>query len=176
MYPSGSRSSRFCPRRAAMATATVLALTCGSTAFAFPMGGPGGPGGPGLFGEHMIMLLDEAKTRLQLDTSQQQLWDGALAQTSAARESGRALHQKVKDAVRAELAKPEPDLAALAAITDDAQTQGQALRRQVRDQWLKLYATFNSQQKGIVRDLLQQKMARMEQFRHRMREHFGGAS
>ncbi len=179
MYRMGLRFSRFCPRHAAAATAAALALTCGTAAFAHPMGGPGGPmghgpGGGGFFGDQMAVMLEEVKSRLALDTSQQLIFDSAIAQTSAARESGRALHQKVKEAMRAELAKAEPDLAALAALADDTQSQGQTLRRQVRDQWLKLYATFNTQQKAIVRELLQQKMDRAEQFRHKMRERFGG--
>jgi len=76
--------------------------------------------------------------------------------------------------MRAELAKPEPDLAALAAMADDMHAQGDALRRDVRDPWLKLYATFNAQQKAIVREMLQQKMERAEHLRKRMREHFSG--
>jgi Spy/CpxP family protein refolding chaperone len=175
------RFSRFCPRHAAAAMAAALAFTCGGAALAQPMMGPGGPmghgpRGPGGFGEHIGLMLEEAKSRLALDTPQQQLWDSALAQTKSARESGRALHQKVRDVVRAELAKAEPDLAAIAAATDDAHAQGQALRRQVRDQWLKLYATFNAQQKAVVREMMQQRMERAERFRERMRERWGAAS
>lgn len=178
MYQDALRFSRFCSRRAVVATAAAIALTCASAAFARPMGGPGGPmgHGAGFFGEHMAAMLEDAKARLALDTSQQLLWDNALALSKAARESGRALHQKVGEAMRAELAKAEPDLAAAAAIADDAQAQGQALRRQVRDEWLKLYATFNAQQKAVVRELLQQRMARAEEFRYRMRDRFGSGS
>jgi len=184
MYQQAFRSSRFCPRRAAMVTAAALALSCGGAAFAHPMGGyggpmghgPGGPGGTGFFGGQMAMVLEQAKTRLALDTSQQLLWDSAVAETKAARESGRALHQKVREATRAELAKAEPDLAALSAIGEDVHGQAQALGRQVRDAWLKVYASFNPQQKAIVRELMQQRMERAEHFRHKMRERFGGGS
>jgi Spy/CpxP family protein refolding chaperone len=143
------------------------------------MGGPGGPmgygsGGHGFGGGHLAMVLEEAKSRLALDTSQQLLWDNAIAQSKAARESARSLHQRLRESMRAELAKPEPDLAALAAMADDMHAQGDALRRDVRDPWLKLYATFNAQQKAIVREMLQQKMERAEHFRKRMREHFSG--
>jgi len=40
----------------------------------------------------------------------------------------------------------------------------------VRDQWLALYATFSPEQKAVVRDLLQRKVARAESFHQRMRE------
>lgn len=169
---------RFCSRRAAVVTAAALALTCGTAAFGQPMGGPGGhmgpgPGGAGFLDAHFGQMLESAKTRLALDTSQQGLWDNAVAASKAARESGRAIHQKARDAARAELAKAEPDLAALATMTDDVHAQAQALRRGVRDQWLKLYATFNPQQKAVVRELMQQRMDRADQFRQRMRERLG---
>ena len=59
--------------------------------------------------------------------------------------------QKVHDALTAELAKPEPDLAAVAAIADGVQASNQTLRQSVRDQWLQLYATFTPEQKAVVR-------------------------
>jgi Spy/CpxP family protein refolding chaperone len=175
------RFSRFCPRRAAVAAATALTLACAGAALAQPTMGPGGPmghapRGPGAFGEHIGLMLEEAKSRLQLDTSQQLLWDNAVAQSRAARESGRALHQKARDAMRTELAKAEPDLAAIAAAADGVHAEADALRRQVRDQWLKLYATFNAQQKAIVREMMQQRMERAERFRERMRERWGARS
>lgn len=192
MYGNGFRFSRFCGRRAAAAAAAALALSFGGAVLAQPMGGPmGGPGGPmghgpggpmghgpgaqGFFGGHFGMMLEEAKSRLSLDTSQQLLWDNAVAQSKAARESARAVHQKMRETMRTELAKPEPDLAALATMADDMHAQGDALRRQVRDPWLKLYATFNAEQKAIVREMLQKKMERGEHFRKRMREHVSGA-
>ena len=102
------------------------------------------------------------------------MFDSAVAQTKAARDSGRALHQKVKDALTAELAKPEPDLAAVAAVADGVQQQGIALRHQVRDAWLQLYATFSPEQKAVVRDLMQQHMARMGSFRQKMKDRMSG--
>ena len=129
-------------------------------------------GGDDMFGP----LIAHAKANLNLNTSQQTMFDAAVAQSKAAHEQGRALMQKVKDAMTAELAKTEPDLAAIAAGADDARAQGQALRKQVRAQWLNLYATFTPDQKAVVRDMLQKRMARMESFRQKMREHFQGGT
>jgi Spy/CpxP family protein refolding chaperone len=127
--------------------------------------------GPGA-GDQMIgHLIANAKASLNLNTSQQTMFDAAVAQSKAAHEQGRAVMQKVRDAMAAELAKTEPDLAALAAAADDARAQGYALRKQARDQWLQLYATFSPDQKAVVRDLLQKRMARMDSFRQKMREH-----
>jgi Spy/CpxP family protein refolding chaperone len=177
--------SRFCPRRTAAATAAALALAFAGSALAQPAAGPGGFGGHA--GPHGAMMgqgggdemlgnfIARAQAQLKLNTSQQVMFDTALAQTKAARESGRALHQKAKDAMVAELAKSEPDLAAVASVADGVQQQGIALRHQVRDAWLQLYATFSPEQKAVVRDMLQKHMARMDSFRQRMKDHLFGA-
>lgn len=159
--------SRFLRHQFAIGSALVFAF--GTAAFAQ---GPGHHrGGPGAGIEQVIA---HVKDRLALDSSQQVMFDNALAATRTARESGRAEMQKLHASLRAELAKPEPDLAALASASDAAQTNAQASRRAVRDQWLRLYSTFSATQKGVVRDALAQRLARHEQFRAKMRERVGG--
>ncbi len=163
-------------RRIALAATTALALSLAATAsIAQPAGGMmhGGPGmhGGGAGIEQMIpRMLEQAKASLNLNTSQQTMWDSVAAQGKAARDAGRANHQKVHAALVAELAKSEPDLAAVAAVADSVEQDNRALRKQVRDQWLALYATFSPAQKAVVRDLLQKKVARAETFRQRMLE------
>ncbi len=172
-----SRSNRFSPRRAAVAAAAAFAFTLAGAALAQPVGAPGGHGGPMGGGDEMFgHVIAHAKANLNLNTSQQTMFDAAVAQSKAAHQQGLALMQKVKDAMTAELAKSEPDLAAVAAVADDARAQGQTLRTQVRTQWLNLYATFSPEQKAVVRDMLQKRMARMESFRQKMREHFQGGA
>lgn len=127
--------------------------------------GPGF-GGPGGF-EQMIFSL---KPQLDLTTSQQTMWDSVVANAKAARTSTRSHMEQMHAAFKAELAKPEPDLAAIAALSDQAQADAIAARRQVRDQWLALYATFSPAQKGVVRDALVKREQRMEAFRERMQE------
>jgi Spy/CpxP family protein refolding chaperone len=163
-------------RTIAMAAAAALAMTLGAgSALAQPVGGPHGPGSP----DQMIgRLIEHAKAQLNLNTSQQSMFDTAVAHSKAAHESGRALRQKVKDAAQVQLANAEPDLAKVAAVADEAEQQGRALRLSIRSEWLTLYATFTPEQKAVVRDMLQKKMARAESFREKMRErmqeHFGG--
>ncbi len=127
--------------------------------------GPGGPGGMSIEG-----TLFQVKSQLNLNTSQQVMWDNAAAATKAARESGRTTMQQMHTTLAAELAKPEPDLAAVAAASDAAQANAQTARKQVRDQWLALYATFTPAQKAVVRDALKARADRMESFRARMQE------
>jgi len=168
-----SLPSSFSARRAALAVATVLSLTLAGGALAGPgdpgFGGPGGHHG-GFGGAPLEHVIAEARTKLNLNTSQQLQFDQAVANAKAAREQGRAIGQTVRDAARAELAKPEPDLAGIARTADEAQAKGQALRKQVRDEFLKLYGTFSAEQKAVVRDLLKSRMDRAESFREKMRE------
>jgi len=158
-------------------TAVVMATAFGAgTALAQPAGGPHGPGGADAMFGHLI---EHARTQLNLNTMQQEMFDKAVAGARAAREAGRALHRKVRDTLQAELAKADPDLKAVAAVADAAMDQGRAQRQAIRNEWLALYGTFSAEQKAVVRDLLQQRLARGEPFRQRMREmhqRFGGAS
>ena len=158
-------------RLAALAATAVLALT-GAAAMAQPGYGQGGGhphGGPG--GMEIEHVLGSVKGQLNLNTSQQVMWDNAVAQTKSVHETGRANMQRVHAAMTAELAKPEPDLAAVAAVADSVQAGNQTLRQDVRKQWLQVYATFSPEQKAVVRDALAKQMARMETMGARMREH-----
>jgi len=178
-------------RRITATAAVALAMTLGAgAALAQPAGGPYGPGhgagpGPGAgpgHGDAMIgHLIERAKTQLNLNSPQQLAFDAAVANAKATRESARTLHQNTRDAVKAELAKPEPDLAVVAAIADGAEQQGRALRNQVRNVWLTFYTnSLNKEQKAIVVDMLKKRMAHAESFREhmreRMQERFGGTS
>lgn len=133
-----------------------------------------GPGGHhGRHGAHVEQVIAQVKDRLALNSSQQGMWDNAMASTKAARQGGRAERERVHAAVKAELAKPEPDLAAVAALVDQAQAGGHAVRTQVRNEWLNLYATFTPTQKQVVRDELNRRVERFEGFRGKMKERFG---
>jgi len=155
------------PRFAALLTAGLLALAAPAV-FAQPGGhGPGHHGGQG-FGIETILA--SVQGQLNLNTSQQVMWDNTVAQTKAARQLGRASMEKVRDTLKAELAKAEPDFAAVGTVSDAAQASQQTVRRQARDEWLKLYATFTPAQKIVVRDVAAEKLAKMESFRARMKE------
>ena len=158
-------------RKLALAALAAFTLGLGS-AQAQPAGpGPNGPGfGHGLMIEQAIQSL---QGKLSLNTMQQTRWANAAAQTKAAHDSVRGQMQRVKDALAAELAKPEPDLAAVASVADASEAQVRALRTQTRDGWLQVYATFTPAQKAVVRDALQQKMSMMQNFRARMQQRMG---
>lgn len=154
--------------RAGAAALLALALSLAGTAAAF--GGHGGPQGPGMAGDGLAPQAIEAlRGKLNLNTSQQALFDQVVAAGKSAREAARSNGQKVRDAMRAELAKAEPDLAAVAVVADGVQAQNQAARRAVRDQWLRLYALFSVEQKAVVRDFLAGRIDRFESHQHGMR-------
>ena len=124
------------------------------------------------YGGDPIAVIESLKGSLNLNTSQQQQWDSAVAQSQAARQSARASFAQLRSALQAELAKPEPDLASLAAQADAVQDQNSAARKSARSAWLALYATFTADQKAVVRDAISARIAKMEAFRQRMKERF----
>jgi Spy/CpxP family protein refolding chaperone len=147
-------------RLAVLAAASLI--TAGS-ALAQPMHhhGPGGHGGD------VAMTIAALKGQLNLNTSQQQQWDNAVAATKAAHAQMRANFQQVQTTLATELAKAEPDLAAVAAAGDNVRAQNQALHKQVRDNWLAIYATFTPDQKAVVKNAIGQRIARMQQMREK---------
>lgn len=159
-------TTRFASRMAALAAAAFVGFA--GVAAAEPHSGHHGGGGDFLMG------IAALKGQLNLNTSQQAMWDNAAAMAKSGRDAARASRQKVHDTLTAELAKPEPDLAAAAAAADAARDGAAAHHRQVRDAWLNLYATFTPEQKTIVKTALQDKLSRMEQFKAKMRQRHGG--
>jgi hypothetical protein len=163
--------SRFCHRKP-LALASAMLFSLGSAAYA--QGHEGHHRGHQGHGMAVEQVIAQVKDRLALDSSQQLMFDNAVAATKAARQAGRAEMHRMADTLRAELAKAEPDLAAVAAAADAAQSNGQAVRKSVREQWLRLYATFSPSQKAVVRDVLAQRLERHEKMRAKMRERFSG--
>ena len=163
------RSFRTIAGVAAIALATAFGT---QFALAQAAGGPHGHHGMAGPDEMIGHLIASAKAQLNLNTSQQGMFDTAVADSKAAFQSGRALHQKVQDTLQAELAKTEPDLAAVAAAADAATDQGRAQRKAIRAEWLALYATFTPDQKAVVKDMLQKHVAKADSIREKMREHF----
>jgi Spy/CpxP family protein refolding chaperone len=158
---------------AALAAAAILATA--GTAFAQPMGGPGHGhhGGPGE-GMEIGQVLSGLKDQLNLDTSQQLNWTNAVAAAKSAHVAMRAGMKTVHDALAAELAKPTPDLAAVAAVVDSVRASNQTLRLDVRKQWLQIYANLKPEQVAIVRAALTAQLARMEAMRARMQQRMQG--
>ncbi len=121
-----------------------------------------------------LAMLQRIQAKLNLNTSQQQQWDAALVQSKAAHQAIRANFQQLKSASQAELAKADPDLAALASLSDQVQQQNIAQRKQARTAWLAIYANFSPEQKATVRDAINARLARMEAFHQHMHQRHSG--
>jgi Spy/CpxP family protein refolding chaperone len=160
--------TRFASRIAALSAAALIGIA--GVASAQPHHGHHGPGGGG----DVVMAIAGLKSQLNLNTSQQAMWDNAVALGKSARDNARTTRQKMHDTLTAELAKAEPDLAAVANAADAARDAAAASRRQVRDAWLALYGTFTPDQKTVVKNAIQEHLTRMEQFREKMRQRRGG--
>jgi Spy/CpxP family protein refolding chaperone len=119
-----------------------------------------------------LAMLGKIKSQLNLNTSQAQQFDAVVAQAKAARETARANFAQVHTAMQTEIAKAEPDFAAVAAVADGVHQQNAALRKQVRDAWLALYANLNPEQKALARDTIK---AGLDRFEARRAAHAGAA-
>ncbi len=82
-------------------------------------------------------------------------------------------HEDMRAAMKAEFAKPEPDLAALAARGDEVRGRMAAAHREMRDGFLKLYAGMTPEQKGMVKKMIIHRMKMMHHMRERMMRHHG---
>ena len=121
-----------------------------------------------------LAVLQRIQAQLNLNTMQQQQWSAAVAQSKTAHEFVRANFQKLRAARQDALSSATPDLAALAALSDQLQQQNIDQRKQARAAWLALYGTFSDEQKTIVRDALNARMSRMDAFRQRMHDRLPG--
>lgn len=124
-------------------------------------------------GDRLIQAIAGFKAQLNLNTQQQGMWDAAAASSKAAHETAKQRRMTVKQLATEEFAKPAPDLARIAAASDQVRDSNTTAHRQVRTQWLQLYSTFSPEQVAIVKAGIGQRMARMEGFREKMRERFG---
>lgn len=172
-------------RRMAVVAAAALAMALGAgAAVAQPASGPmgpgaggphgfgaGGPHGPG-GGDAMIGgIIQKAKAQLNLNSGQQEAFDRIVANAKTERDAARERHQTLKDAMKTQLAAAEPNLRAIAALADDVAQQDRAARIKVRNQWLTFYETsLTGEQRTVVRDMLQKRIAHMESFREKMHQ------
>ncbi|MEP6998017.1 MAG: periplasmic heavy metal sensor [Betaproteobacteria bacterium] len=116
-----------------------------------------------------LAVIAELQAQLKLNTSQQLQFDNALAQSKTARDAMRSGFAQLKSVTQAELAKPAPDLASLAALSDQVQQQSSGPRKQARAAWLALYDTLSADQKLTVRDAITARIASAEAMHAQMR-------
>ncbi|MBL8513800.1 MAG: Spy/CpxP family protein refolding chaperone [Betaproteobacteria bacterium] len=135
---------------AAAIAASVSALTAVPALAEAPAGPPpfaarAAQGGPGIEG-----ALQFARAKLNLTADQSAALDailaGAKSQAKAAREASKSTVEQMK----AELAKPQPNLRTLAQLQESLAPQREAIRKSVQSQLLSFYDTLNASQQATV--------------------------
>lgn len=121
-------------------------------------------------GEREFLPMQEIHDKLKLSGEQEKTWQVLEQKTRDMRMSGRDQRNEIKSQARQELDKAEPDLARVARLADQNMDEQTAKRRQLRDEWLKLYAQLSPEQKLVVRDALKARMAKMEMFREKFKQ------
>ncbi|MDD5328807.1 MAG: periplasmic heavy metal sensor [Sulfuricella sp.] len=144
----------------------AAALLIGAGVAVADAGKYGPEGGP------MMAGMEKVHTQLKLNPEQEAAWKAAQEKSRAVMQQSRESHRKMHEAMKQELAKSEPDFAAVARISDETQEGNLKARHEARDQWLKLYATFTPEQKLVARDFMRERMARMDKMGDKMQERF----
>ncbi len=136
----------------------AAALLIGAGVAGADAGRHGPDGGP-------MAGMEKVHSQLKLNPEQEAGWKAAQDKSRAAMRQARESHRKMHEAMKQELAKSEPDFAAVARISDETQESNLKARHEARDLWLKLYATFTPEQKLVARDFMRERMAKMERMR-----------
>ncbi|MCE1186488.1 MAG: Spy/CpxP family protein refolding chaperone [Zoogloea sp.] len=145
----------------------ALLLTCGlALPFMAHAGHHGGERCEGM-SKRMEQRLDALQTQLKLDPAQQAQFAKARQLSLDAMKQGRETHSKLHEQAKAELAKPRPDLAALAEARDKAEEATRSQRQAARKEWLALYATLSPEQVAVAKAEMGDMLGRFERGGHR---------
>jgi periplasmic protein CpxP/Spy len=165
-------------RYLAIAVASV-ALSIGAAGYAaaqqsqMPMQGGGHDGGHFMHhhhGHHMMEELNRVHGWLNLNASQEKLWQNAVDTMKQAHETEHATHEQMHQQMQAMQQQPILDMNALHAAHEKAERQHEQLREQTAKAWLTLYNSLNDQQKTIVSTVIKQHFAEMEARHERMQK------
>lgn len=120
---------------------------------------------------HAAMLpgFDDLEKSLRLDPAQKAQFDVAVAATQRALLSVALGGVELKTRIAAELAKPRPDLDALARAQDEMIEQSRPLFREARDEWQRLYAMLDPAQVRVAKAFVEDKLRRLEEIGETLR-------
>ena len=112
--------------------------------------------------------LDQFGKSLNLSPPQQAQFDAAVAATQRVVMAAAIDGMQMKALVKAEFAKPRPDLEVIARARDASAARLKPLHDASRAEWLKFYATLGDDQVAIVKSYLEDKMDHLEALRQFM--------
>lgn len=121
-------------------------------------------------GEHEFFPLRGIHDKLHLTDDQEKTWQTLARKAKDIQMSGQNRRNEIKSQAKQELEKTEPDLARLAALADRSMDEQSGKRRELRDEWLKLYAQLAPEQKIVVRDAIKARIAKAEMFREKFKQ------
>jgi len=99
---------------------------------------------------------------LRLTPEQKTQFDAAVAATQRALLSMALVGWQMKDRLGAELAKPRPDLDAIARAQDDAIEQTRPAFKEARVEWARLYAMLDPEQVRVARAYVEDRLEMLE--------------
>jgi len=112
---------------------------------------------------------DDLEKSLHLNPVQKAQFETAVAATQRALLSVGLAVLQMKGRIAEELAKPKPDLGALARAQDDVVEQSRPLFREARDEWARLYAMLDPDQVAATRAFVEEKLRRLERIGESLR-------
>lgn len=112
-------------------------------------------------GEVVMAGLFQAKTHLNLSSSQEALWNDAVTASKAARELAKQQHEQMRALVEREKAKEVMDLTALVGAREVARDKVDEARDAARDKWLAVYNALTLEQKRVASQRIKAMLERM---------------
>ena len=131
------------------------------------------PGMPDLglpFGNHFAAM----KAKLNLNATQDAQYVVAMQITIKANESARKARVAAAATAKAELAKMDPDFARLLNLRDETQAATASERQAAIAEWVKFTQLLTTEQKGMIRSQLLDRVSRADEMREKFRQRHGG--
>lgn len=131
------------------------------------------PGMPELglpFGNHFAVM----KEKLKLNAAQDAQYVLALQATLKGNEATRRARVAAAATAKAELAKADPDFSRLLNLREETQAASSAERKTAIAEWVKFTQTLSTEQKGLIRSQLLDRVTRADDMREKFRQRHGG--
>jgi hypothetical protein len=104
------------------------------------------------------LQLERLEKQLKLTPDQKEQYEMAVGATKRLMLGLTLAAMEAKDRLAAELAKPRPDFGSLAGLQEEILENSKTLRREAREEWMKLYGMLDQAQVAELRDFLQRRL------------------
>jgi hypothetical protein len=104
------------------------------------------------------LQFERLERQLRLTPEQKEQYEMAVGATKRLMLGLTLAALQAKERLATELAKPRPDFGSLEGLQEEILGQSRTLRREARDEWVKLYGMLDEQQVAELRDFLQRRI------------------